>query len=102
LDDQARPLCAGEWKTWLKGRTHGHTSTADPRILGVNAFMGWIGTVLGAIGILFAASTASTTWTAHHHAMYLALWVLAVACLAIVVVLPLRHGPGWLRFRLMV
>lgn len=64
--------------------------------------MGWLGTALGTVGVILALSTAPVTWSHHHHAVYVLLQFMAVVCLVILVVLPLRHGPGWVRFQWIV
>jgi len=65
----------------------------------VDALAGWIGTLLGAIGLLLALSALPGTWADHHHALYVLLWVLAIALLVIATVLLVRHAPGWVRIR---
>ena len=65
----------------------------------MDALVGWIGSLLGAVALLLALSTLPDTWSSQHHAVYVLLWVVVVACLAIVVILPLRHLPHGVRFR---
>jgi hypothetical protein len=65
----------------------------------VDALAGWIGTLLGAVGLLLALSTVPETWADHHHALYVTLWVITIALLLIATALPLRHVPGWVRIR---
>ncbi len=65
----------------------------------MDTLAGWIGTLLGAVALLLALSTLPDTWSSQHRAVYVLLWVVAVACLVIVVILPLRHLPRGARFR---
>lgn len=65
----------------------------------MSALAGWFGTVLGAFGALLALSTLPTTWVDGHRAAYVLVWIVAIACLVIMTVLPLYYGYHWALFR---
>jgi hypothetical protein len=62
----------------------------------------WFGTLLGALALALALSTASAAWTTHHQPLYVFLWVAVITCVVIAVGVPLLYGSRWARFRWMV
>lgn len=68
----------------------------------IAAFLTWLGTALGAVGVLLSLTFAPPTFASRHHAIYLLLVVVVIVLLAITVLVPLPYVIGWARFRLMI